>query len=188
MTGADIISSFKRQPVGFICGAICLLCGLRLYFTVDSIADGETTSEQKATEARKIEANVLGATNLAEQTAALLAATRELEGRLIRPAQLAINQQYFYRLESDTGVKLLDIQQSASAAPKAGAKAALFVGVPFNVSIEGRLPQVLSFLRRLENGRHFARFNNISVNKATGSDSPSGSLTVAINVELLSLP
>ena len=102
--------------------------------------------------------------------------------------QLAINQQYFYRLESETGVKLLDLRQNPVPAAKLGAKNGGYLGVPYNISIQGTFPQVIAFLRRLEHGRHFTRFNTVSIAKSVGSEATADTLTVALNIELLGTP
>lgn len=188
MTGADIIAAVKRQPIGFACGTVCLVAGLMLYFTSDQTEERQSTYDQKATEVTKIETNIRNSDKLREQSAAMLAASHELEARLMHAGQLAVNQQYFYRLEGETGVKLLDLRQGNVPAAKAGAKTGLYVGVPYNVSIQGGFPQVLAFLRRLETGRHFSHFNNVSFGKATGAEAAGEAVTVVIAVDLLGLP
>lgn len=188
MTGADIIAAVKRQPIGFACGTVCLVAGLMLYFTSDQTEERQSTYDQKATEVTKIEANIRNSDKLREQSAAMLAASKELEARLMHAGQLAVNQQYFYRLEGETGVKLLDLRQGNVPTAKAGAKTGLYVGVPYNVSIQGGFPQVLAFLRRLETGRHFCHFNNVSFGKATGAEATSDMISVVIAVDLLGLP
>ncbi|MBI3887257.1 MAG: hypothetical protein HY302_16250 [Opitutae bacterium] len=188
MTGADLIAAIKRQPIGFVCGLVCLVCGLLLYYTAGDIDAQQLAYDQKAAEVARIEANLRNSDKLREQAAAMLAAAKELEARLMRAGQLAINQQYFYRLEEETGVKLLDLRQNSPAAPKTGAKSGLYVGVPYNLTIQGSFPQVLAFLRRLETGRHFSRFNTVSFNKASGSEAAGDSLTVTLAVDLLGLP
>lgn len=188
MTGADLISAFKRQPIGFGCGAICLVCGLWLYFRSDASAALQEASDQKTLEVAKVDANIRNSERLRDQAAALVTAASELESRLMRADQLAVNQQYFYRLEGETGVKLVDIRQSGVAAAKTGAKVGLYIGVPYNVSAQGTFPQVLAFLRRLETGRHFSRFTTVTFDKVTGADAGAGLITVTIAVELLGLP
>lgn len=188
MTGADLIASFKKQPVGFVCGAVCLASGLLLYFRSGVTEELQAAYDQKATESAKIEANVRSAANLPEQTAAIQGAARELEARLMHVGQLAINQQYFYRLESETGVKLLDLRQNPVSAAKLGSKTGAYLGVPYNISIQGTFPQVIAFLRRLEHGRHFTRFNTVSFAKSVGSEAAADTLTVALNIELLGTP
>ena len=189
MNGADLIAAFKKQPVGFICGGLCLISGLLLYYRGDVREESQVAYDQKADESAKIEANVRSTVGLPEQTAAMQADAREMESRLMHVGQLAINQQYFYRLESETGVKLLDIRQSVLPSAKPGVKTNLYLGVPYNISIQGTYPQVLAFLRRLEHGRHFTRFNTVSFGKSSGTtEGTANSLTVALSIELLGVP
>ena len=45
-----------------------------------------------------------------EQYSALTTATKELESRLVRSTERARNQQYFYEIESEAGVKETSLQ------------------------------------------------------------------------------
>jgi len=65
---------------------------------------------------------------------------------------------------------------------------ALYIGVPYNVTVQGSFPHVMDFMRRLESGRHFARFNTLSFSKIAGADAGGDALSVAMNVELLGTP
>ena len=102
----------------------------------------------------------------------------EGEARLIRASDIGINQQYFYRLETESGVKLVDLRQGARGTPKGGT-----VPISFTVSAQGDYAQVLAFLRALENGAHFCR-----VQSGSCSGPRKGPVTVALNLELLGRP
>ena len=186
MTFADIIAGIKKQPIGVACGAICLLCAGWLYYRSDEIdkrqAEFKTTSDKAAV----IKSNVGFAKNLPEQVAELQVSTKELEGRLVRAGQLAVNLQYFYKLEAENEVKLLDVRQNPL--PK-GAKGS-YVGVPYNVNIQGTYKQVMAFLERLEKGRPFCRINSATFTKSvlSSGEGASTGMTLALSLELLGLP
>ena len=117
-------------------------------------------------------------------------ATKEVEQRLVRASQLAINLQYFYKMEAESGVKILDVRQNPlPAGPRPGPRAT-YVGVPYSVSVQGTFTQTLSFLKRIENGRHFSRFLSVSYTKAGGTEAAlTGELmNLTINLELLGQP
>lgn len=120
----------------------------------------------------------------------MVAAGRQFESRLVRAGQLANNLQFFYRLEADTGVKLLDVRQQGIPAPRPGERRGAYVPVPFAVSIQGSHAQIHDFLRRVEAGPHFVRFSQITIAKISGGVEvvAVGGLTVAINLELLGTP
>ena len=108
--------------------------------------------------------------------------TKLLEGRLIKASQLATNLQYFYRLESDTGLKLTDVRQNQVG--RTGTS--LYIGIPYSVTFQGNFKQVLEFLQRIESGKYFSKFSSISFNKTTGATG--GMLNVSMNIELLGTP
>ena len=187
MTSADLIATVKKQPIGFACGALCVICAALLYVRGSKIEENQAEYEAKSAEAAKILANVRFSDKLPEQVTEIQAATKDLETRLIRSGQLAVNLQYFYKLEAENEVKLTDIRQGT---PAKGGKL-LYMGIPYSVGVSGSYKQVVAFLQRLENGPHFCRFLTLSITKGggsgTGPDSAS-SMTVTLSIELLGLP
>src|SRR4051812_1723880 len=184
MTSAELVATFKKHPVGFACGAVCVVCAALLYVRSSKIDDSQAEYEAKSAEKDKILANVRYAEKLPEQVAQIQALTKELEGRLVRSGQLAVNLQYFYKLEAENEVKLIDVRQNN---PIKGSKV-LYVGIPYSVGVQGSYKQVVAFLQRLESGPHFCRFTVMSFSKAggTAADARSAaSMTVNLNLELL---
>lgn len=186
MTFADIIARIKKQPTGFACGMICLLCAGWLYYRSDEIDHRQAELKTTAEKAAVIKSNVGFAKNLPEQVAELQVSTKELEGRLVRAGQLAVNLQYFYKLEAENEVKLLDVRQN----PLPKSVKSLYVGVPYNVNVQGSYKHVMAFLQRLERGRNFCRINSATFTKsalASGEGASTG-MTLALTLELLGLP
>lgn len=184
MTFADLMARVKKQPVGFACGLICLLCAGWLYFRSGDLEARQQEYEAKSAEAARIISNVSISKNLPDQVAELQAITKELEGRLVRASQLAVNLQYFYKLEAENEVKLLDVRQNAlPRGPKT-----LYVGVPYSVNVQGSFKQVMAFVQRLEKGRHFCRVTSATFNKAQGNSDPAVAMTLALNLDLLGQP
>ncbi len=188
MTFADIIARVKKQPVGFAFGLICLLSGGWLYFRSGEIDKLQADYEAKSSERAIIVSNVGIAKNLPEQVTEMQGFTKELEGRLVRAGQLAVNLQYFYKLEAENEVKLLDVRQNPIPKSAKGP----FVGIPYNVNVQGSYKQVMAFLQRLENGRHYCRITTATFTKSSGaSEGPQQSsmgMTLALSLELLGQP
>ena len=187
MTSADLIATLKKHPIGFACGAICLVCAGLLYVRSSKIDENQAEYEAKSAEKDKILANVRFAEKLPEQVAQIQGLTKELEGRLVHSGQLAVNLQYFYKLEAENEVKLTDVRQGN---PIKGSKV-LYVGIPYAISVQGSFKQVVAFLQRLENGPHFCRFTVMSFAKGGGTAADAGgatSMTVTLNLELLGVP
>ena len=193
MTAPELIAAFKKQPIGYSCGLVSVICGALIYFTSSQIEEKEATYEAKSAEAAKILANVRNAAKLPEQVAEVQALAKELETRLIRAGQLAVNQQFFYKLEAETEVKMNDLRQVAI--DKAGKPGAQFAAIPFNVTLQGSFKQLLAFLQRLENGPHFCRIKGINFTKGGGGTEagsalagPDAPMMLSLNLELLGTP
>lgn len=190
MTGADIIAFAKKHPLGVACLVIALACGVALYFRADAISISQAEYDAKSSEAAKMIANVKNAPGLEEQVAEIQELGKELDARLVKAGQLAVNLQYFYKLEADHGVKFLDVRQTASnRTARPGAPKTTFTPVPFTLSVEGNYAQLVKFLGALQNGRHLCRINSAVFNKPNAAtNSETSNITLALNLELLGQP
>ncbi len=190
MTSADLLTMIKKQPVGVACGVICIISAGLLYFRGDKIDQNRTENEAKSSEATKILADVRNAEKLPAQVAEIQALAKEMDGRLVRASQLAANLQFFYKLEAETEVKLLDVRQGNL--PKGGKTP--YTGIPFTVSVQGSFKQVLAFLQKLENGPHFCHFTTVNFGKSVASSdagragADTTGITLSLNLELLGVP
>ncbi len=185
MNSADIIAHIKKQPVGFVCGLICLLAIGWLYYRSGETEKRQAEYEAKSAEAKKVLSNVSISKNLPAEVAEMQAATKELESRLIRDSQLAVNLQYFYKLEAETEVKLLDVRQNT----RSRNSKSTYVGIPFNVNVQGTYKNTMAFLQRVEKGRHFSRIQAVTFTKSPSADGQSEpGISMAINLELLGQP
>jgi hypothetical protein len=171
---------------------VVVACGLLYYFCGDWTEERQKALEQKSAEASKILTNVKNSANLVEQMTAIQAAAKELDARAVRAGALVVNQGYFYKLEAETGVKLMDVRPGTLLPPGKAAQKTNFVGVPFTISVQGSFKQVMSFLQHLENGTNFCRFKNINFTKvgaATETGAPvTDTMALSITLELLGLP
>jgi hypothetical protein len=184
MTSADLVALLKKHPIGFGCALLSIACGVILYLRSGNIEAGQADLDTKSAEAAKMVANIRNSAGLSEQLAEIQAHSKELEGRLLKAGQLAVNLQYFYKLETENEVKLLDVKQGT--VPKSGT--GLFIGIPFSVSVQGSYAQVMNFLGRLQNGRHFCRINTANFAKTGGSGANSSLVNLSLNLELLGQP
>ena len=188
MTGADLAAFAKKQPVGGACLVVAIACGLALYFRSDAISVSQAEYEAKSAEASKMVANVKNAPGLAEQVAEIQELGKELEGRLIKSSQLAVNLQYFYKLEADHGVKLLDVRQNTPPRTRGGPKT-IYSPVPFTLSAEGTYAQLSKFLHSVYAGRHLCRINSAVFTKGNALGAGGEPMmTLALNLELLEQP
>lgn len=195
MTGADLLALLKKNPIGTVGVLVALGCGAVIYLRGDAVAAAQSAFDEKEREAQKMAANIRNGADLEAQAAKLEAAARELESRLVTASQLANNLQIFYRIENETGIKLLDTpRQGALPAPRPGAPAPAYVGVPFTVNVRGSFPEIMTFVRRLELGAQFCRFGNVSLTRAASNlDSGGGTpearaMNATLSFEFLGQP
>jgi Tfp pilus assembly protein PilO len=179
-----ITASAKKRPIVFVCGAVSLICVVLLYVRSSKIEDNQADYEAKSAEAAKILANVRNSTSLVEQVAEIQALSKEMNSRLVRTGQLAVNLQYFYKLEAENEVKLVDIRQNGAPAARGSN---LCVGVPYSVGVLGTFKQLMAFLNRVESGRHFCRFNSVNIATTTGG-SATDTMNLTLGLELLGTP
>lgn len=192
MTGADLLALVKKQPIAFLCGLIVIASGAALFLRADTVQEAQTEFQNKDQEATKTETNARNTAGLAETTAEMREAGKQFDARLLRASQLANNLQFFYRLEADTGVKLLDVRQNAIPAAKPGVPRGTYVGIPFSASVQGSYAQVYDFIRRVEGGPHFLRVNQLTLSKLADAAGPASlgadAMTAQLQVEILGTP
>ena len=186
MTKDDLISLVKKNPIGIGCGLLSLALGGVIYFRSGELPAAEEDLAQKSAESARLSANIQNAAQLKEQFEAVAAASKEVDARLVHASQTLNNYQYFYKLESETGAKMLagSPSQGAIASAKAGPKAA-FVPVPFTITVQGTLAQMLGYLRHLESGARYCRVMTVTCSvPATDRNA----VTLALTLELLGVP
>ncbi len=185
MNTAELLAFIKKNPISVGCGLLCLILGAGIYFRSSEIPDAEAALAQKSAEAARYAANIKNAAQLKEQLDVLVAASKEIDSRIVHAGQLGVNSQYFYKLENESGAKLIDFRQGSLVAAPKGTKPS-FNPVGFTVSVQGNLSQMIEFLHRLESGAHFCRVTSATC--GTTGTGRSGLLTLTITLELLGLP
>jgi hypothetical protein len=185
MSNEAVIALLKKNPISVGCGVLTLALAGGLYYRGDAIPAAEAELAQKQAEAERFATNLNYSAQLKEQLDALIAANKAIDAGIVRASQVGTNTQYFYKLESETGVKMVDFRPLAVTPPAKGSKSA-FISVGFTVSVQGTFPQVLDFLRQLEAGARYTRVLTASVSgSVTNRKAP---LTLTLTVELLGLP
>jgi hypothetical protein len=185
MTGQEFSALLKKNPVSFGAGVLSLALIGAIYFRSGEIPAAEAELVQKSAEGERYATNVKFSAQLKEQQDAVVAANKEIDTRIVRASQVGANTQYFYELEKETGVKLIDIRQLTTSVtlPKGGKNA--FVPISYSVSAQGTLNQLLDLLRSIEAGAHYSRV----LTATCGRTAPNrGLLTLSLTLELLGLP
>lgn len=183
MSNAELAAFVKKNPISIGSGVLSLLLAGAIYFFSGQVPEAETELGTKQAEGEKHAANLTNEKQLKEHYDALVAANKEIEHRLMRGSQTFANQQYFFKLEGETGTKLTAYNPGPVGPPK---PKAAFTSVPFGVTVQGTLPQLLDFLHRIESGEHYCRVLTFQLS-GSGADK-NAALNLALNLELLGLP
>src|SRR3954471_10586133 len=117
-SSSEIVATIKKNVISVVCIVLALVLAAVLYFRLDRGTELETELGDKSKEAAKFALNVKNSAQLQPQLDALLASEKQIEARLMRAEDLPTNQQYFYKLETDTGVKLLTTPRQSPGSKK----------------------------------------------------------------------
>lgn len=175
----DVVAAFKRRPLLVACGAVSLALALGVYFRMDVRDAAQARFDEREKELLRLIANTKNSAQLDAQLEALRRANAVVEAGALRANELARNQQIFYQLEAESGVKLLDLRQLNPAAPVKGGPVT-YLSIPFSLTVKGDYSQILDFLQRLDHGPTLCRVSSASIGRPV-----EGSYTLNLGVELL---
>lgn len=173
------IVGVKKHPILSGCGLVVFILLAVLYFRADALDIQRVELEKHSVEGRRYRTNIVNSTQLQEQLDFLIKANQAVRERTLTANGLALNLQYFYRLESEIGVKYIDLRPAGS--PPA-VKNATYVPLSYIVSLQGTFSQVIAFLRQLEQGAYFCRVTSAS---ASASDTI---VTLNLTLDILGVP
>jgi hypothetical protein len=178
MTTPELVSLIKKNPLLAVCGVLSIALAVGIYLRAGAIDEANAQLDERSALARRYALNISNGAQLKEQYDALSAANQAIDARMIRASDIGINQQFFYKLESESGVKLIDLRQGNPGAAKGG-----YAPVPFTVSMQGEFVQVIAFLHGLEDETHYCR-----VLTASCTGGRKGLVTLTLDLELLGRP
>jgi Tfp pilus assembly protein PilO len=164
--------------VAFVLIAVVLVRGSGLTEARDQL-------ELKQTEAQKAERNQRNAAGIEQHLDALNANVARLESMLVGVDDVSGNQGYFYRLESSTGVRVSVLRPTGVV--KDYARGGVYQAAGFSVVVQGSYPQVVAFLRALENGGRLYRLIDFTLQRSSEQKASASTPEVALNLNLLLL-
>ncbi len=193
MDSAALKSTIKKYPFGVSIAIVAVLVFGALYYRHLTMSEQQELYNAKSAESSRLANNISHAVQLDDHVRALEEANKVVIGRLVNPQDLAINLQYFYKLEAETGVKLLDTRPVESRGAAKAVVKGVYTPVQYAITLQGRYEQTLAFLRRLERGTIFCRIISGTLGQAqlSGSDSQStqekvsDDTAMSLTVELL---
>jgi hypothetical protein len=183
MSNEELIELIKKNVIAVACVLVSIAIGVAIYLRSDLLPEAEKVLAAKTQDAELLAANIEDNNQLKEQHAALVSADDVIATRMIKVGQLAENLQYFYKIESDTGAKLMDLRQVPWSPPSKNAPKTIWTPVGFALTAQGSYPQLMDMLRRLENGEHYCRVMSCTIHPLT--EQRGGNLSMGVNLELL---
>ena len=187
MDAKDILTFVKKHPVGVGCVILAVVLSFGGYLRSSRMGELETELDDRVREGDRLKNNLRYASKLDEHLAAVNRAVDRVNKGAINPSALATNLQFFYRLESELGLKLVDLRQGT---PERSKQATEYNAVPYTVAVEGTYRQLLLFVQRLETGSHYVKFlsSNLAPSRAatTGEADPTDPILIlTLNLQLL---
>lgn len=182
MTNEELAVFVKKHPISVGCAVVSVGLLVSMYFRSDLKTEADTLLAEKTAAGERYAANIKNSAQLEDDLAKVTAANKEIDSRAVRINELGTNSQYFYKLEGETGVKLIDFRQTTQSGAKG--KGA-FLPVGFTVSAQGELRQLLEFLRLIESGTHYCRVTTATISSTTTRTAP---MTLTLSIEMLGTP
>ena len=181
MKTQDLVAFIKNYPIPCVSGLVVIVVLLTSYFRMNIAPELEGRYQTVSAEGEVLMKNLVNGSGLEEHVATIKEKSGELESRLVRPAELAKNLQYFYRLEGETGAKLGELRQ-VPPTNITNAKGS-FQAVEYSLVVTADFPVLLDYMHRLENGSCYYRMKNFSLQHSR--ESTRRLLVMAMNIELL---
>jgi len=174
---ANALALARRYPFGVTCSVITICTAVTTYFLWQDRDEQELVYQDVSKQGEAMLDLRKGGSTQREELAAVRDATRRIEDNLVIEANLADNKWYFYKMEEQTKVRLLDISQN----PAAPGDSSLYRRIPFSARVTGTYEQVASFLLALETGPRLAKITSFNFSRrGPGSDAIALDLTLEL--------
>ena len=162
-----LIGFVRKHPIGVGCGAIALVMLVLTFTRSGSLDTLETELMERQDQSNRLKNNLRYSAGLDEQLAALQQAVAVVESKTINPGALATNLQFFYRLEQELGVTMVDLRQGVVLESNEQRE---YLTVPYTVSVEGTYLQILDFLQHLEEGGRIVKFETANISSSGSAE------------------
>lgn len=186
-----IVGRLKAYPIAIAAGLLTLVFAIVLFLRSSSISALEFSLQEKESEWNRVSGNLKRARDLEAHLARIQEYEGNVNGRLMDPEERALNYDYFYALEAESGVSLASLNQGGVVETKNSNEPGIkefktYRLVGYNLAVEGDFDSVVEFLSLLANGEYFARISSFSVARAP--QAAAGTLTVNLQMQVLGTP
>ena len=149
-----MIRTLKAYPLAVLSVLVFLICSAAILLRAGAVADLSVHEADLNLRIRTIDQNVRNANNLDKDFEEIKRLVDQIEARLFKRDQRAVNINFFYALENRLNVRILNISQMPnedSLYAKGGARELkLHSTITYNISLNGNFEDVLLFLYDLQ--------------------------------------
>jgi len=180
------LNQLRRYPIAAICGGITIVVVAVFALRFGLLDEAKQQLAQQQSEADALHRNIRNGTELPDQLTALQNGLARLEQRLMKSGDVAAYQQFFFKLETDSGVKIVRFQPANTARSSQVKQPGSYQPLGFDLTVEGGFPDLVRFAHNLEaSSRHF-RMVSFSVRRgAAAGPVQSNLVTLVMGLELL---
>lgn len=172
----------SQYPIPFVCGVLSFFLVVLIVMRGPKVEIYESRLSDLERQWQAMQLNLDRSKGLEDDIEEIDQALQTINGRLLDPAEVAVNSEFFYNLETATGISLTQFSQGSanngSRLPLSVQSLQHFRAVPFDLSVNGTLAEILDLLSRLDRSEYILRIDKLDLNL------PSGGATESI--ELLS--
>ena len=190
ISNEKVLEAVKKNKVVSVSIACVIVFGLAAMIRWSAVEDAQSELDAISTEAARYANNLRNASQLTADQALLAKRTSEIEARMLKVGALMENQQFFFDLEKNTGVKLVELRPGSEISP--AARKGFYAALPYSLTVTGTYPQLLTIIRRLENGPQFVRVLSAKLYPAPLEASARGDagsiLVLTMDLEVLARP
>lgn len=177
-----LAAAFKRQPIPASCGIVVVVLLVFGYFRMGVVEEREAALLEAEKVLSKLTNNITYSAQLDQHLAELRAVNEGFAATALKQGDVARNQQFFYRIESASGVRILELRALSVPSPAKGAPVTFYQPLSYSLSVAGDYEKLLKFLRHLEQGATLGRVLSATLVHVEGPEQ-----TLNLNVEMLGL-
>lgn len=149
-----MIRTLKAYPLAVLSVLVFLICSAVIHLRAGAVADLSVHEADLNLRIRTIDQNVRNANNLDKDFEEIKRLVDQIEARLFKRDQRAVNINFFYTLENRLNIRILNISQMPnedSLYAKGGARELkLHSTITYNISLNGNFENILLFLYELQ--------------------------------------
>lgn len=176
----------KRHRLATVFLGASLIFGIAAMVRSGEVPEREHSLEEKTAEGHRLQNNITNSSLLREHVTELSEVNKRIAGQLVNPNQLGENLQFFYKIETATNTKILDLRQTYS--PQGNKGKGMYAPIPYSVSVNGEYKNILAFMRQVEKGPRVSRITGASLTPSTSDRLAAETVTLGLAVELLGTP